>query len=342
MGRSVLACEDAVVIPCPNPDDPRLFRVHKKGFADEVKSMSDDEVLEWMDLYSAWYYKKFRRLPVLWSSEEKKVRVLVPKLRTHRSDYYAWIKHLPLPEGYWYLLTLTFYRSVGFRRAWQHVNRWVSKFLNRFRTYLKTKYGAQVSYIWVIEVHRDGFPHIHILYRMPYIQELNIRKLVEMFHSYWVDDEGQSLCAFHGVDLQYIGRDAQYVKEYVLKYLVKDHHKYWRVQLLPDGRVAYRRSSALMWLFRVRLFGMSQDIRKKLKQGEKAKGSSGYVYFGTVSASQLHKFVHDKYNIPYWYMIWNLPEGGCVELSEDMLPVLCPSAFSRASPDVEDDLLSSF
>jgi len=348
-GRSVLAYKDAVVCPFPNPDDPRLFRVHKKGFAEEIKGASDEEVEGWKELYPAWYMRRFRRLIVLWSSKDKKIRVMVPKSRAHRSDYYAWIKYLPLPEGgYWYLLTLTLYREVGFNRAWRGVNRWTSKFLNRFRTYLKTKYGVNPSYLWVVEVHKDGFPHVHILFRMPYIKELDIKTLLSMFQSYWVDDEGNPLCAPQGVDLLYIGRDVQRVRDYVLKYLVKNHHKYWRVQLLPNGMVAFRQSSACMWLYRVRLFGMSQDIRAKLREKSKdaSKGDfSGYSFFGSVSANRVHKFIYQPIGIPYEYWIDNLPEVCWMEYSDEYLPVLVPSAFdTRASPSdgVFDDLMESF
>jgi len=349
MGRSVLAYKDAVVVPFPNPDDPRLYRVHKKGFLEKIKGASDEEVEEWAVLYPAWYMRRFRRLLVFWSSEDKKVRVAVPKSRAHRSDYYAWIRYLPLPEGgYWYLLTLTLYREVGFNRAWRGVNRWTSKFLNRFRTYLKTKYGVSPTYLWVVEVHKDGFPHVHILYSMPFIQELNIKTLLSMFQSYWVDDEGNPLCAPQGVDLLYIGRDVQRVKDYVLKYLVKNHHKYWRVQLLPNGMVAFRRSSSLMWLYKVKLFGMSQDIRAKLKERSKegAKGgSSGYVFYGSVPANRLHKLFYKPLGIPYEYWIENLPEICWMEYPDRHLPELVPSAFSsRGSPSVGvfDDIMESF
>ncbi len=98
MSRSVLAYQDAVVVSFPNPDDPRLFKVHKKGFVEEVKGASVDEVEEWAGLYPAWYMKRFHKMIVLWSAKDKKVRVMVPKLRSHRSDYYSWIKYLPLPE----------------------------------------------------------------------------------------------------------------------------------------------------------------------------------------------------------------------------------------------------
>ncbi len=351
MARSVLAYQDAVVVPFPNPDHPKLFKVHKKGFVGDMKGASVDEVEEWAGLYPAWYMKRFRRLLVFWSAKDKKVRVSLPKLRSHRSDYYAWIKYLPLPEdgGYWYLLTLTLYREVGFDNAWKNVNRWTSKFLNRFRTYLKTKYGVSPSYLWVVEVHRDGYPHTHILFRMPYIHELNIKALLSMFQSYWVDDEGNPLCAPQGVDLKYIGRDVQRVRDYCLKYLVKNHHKYWRVQLLPDGRVAFRRSSSRMWLYKVKLFGMSQDIRAKMREKSKEdkanKGASDYTFFGSVSANRLHKLVYKPLGIPYEYWIDNLPEIGWMEYSDDRLPELVPSAFnSRSGPSdgVYDELVEIF
>jgi len=239
--------------------------------------------------------------------------------------------------GYWYLLTLTLFREVGFDNAWKNINRWTSKFLNRFRTYLRTKYRVNPSYVWVIEDHKDGFPHVHILFRMPFIQELNFQVLLKMFQSYWVDDQGNSLCAPNGVDLDYIGRDVQRVRDYVLKYLVKQHHKYWAVQELPNGMVAFRRSTARIWLYRVKLFGMSQDIRAKLREKQKEdkanKKPSGYKFYGTVSANKLHKHVYKPFGIPWWYWVGNLPEIGSMEYEDSLLPILVPYAFpTRASP----------
>ena len=344
----VLGFKDAVVIPFPNPDDPRLSRVHKKGFVEMVRSLSGEELREWLNLYPAWYVKGLRQLIVLHNPEEKKVRVVVPKRRSHRADYYAWIKHVPLPEGgYWYLLTLTLYRSIGLEAAWRSINRWVSRFLNRFKTYLRVKYRVDASYIWVVEVHKDGFPHVHVLYRMPYVKELDWRRLLSMFQSYWVDDDDNPLCAPNGVDLKYIGRDVKRVRDYVLKYLVKDHHKVWRVQLFSDGRVAFRLSTALIWLFRVRLFGMSQDIRGGLrdKEKEKSSGSSGWVWYGMVPSSRVYRLFYAPLGIAWELWVYHLPDKCYMEFADHHLPELVPSAFSsRGSPsgDVYDDLVENF
>jgi len=339
MGASVLDYKDAVVIPFPNPDDPRLRCVHKKGFSEMVKSLSGDELREWLNLYPAWYVKGFRQFVVLHNPEEKKVRVVIPKRRSHRADYYAWIRHLPLPKGgYWYLLTLTLYRTIGMEAAWRSINRWVSKFLNRFKTYLRVKYGVDVSYIWVVEVHRDGFPHVHVLYRMPYVKELDWHRLLSMFQSYWVDDEGNPLCAPNGVDLKYIGRDVRRVRDYVLKYLVKDHHKVWRVQVFSDGRVAFRLSTAFIWLFRVRLFGMSLDIRGELRKKEEGRpsGSSGWVWYGMVPSSRVYYLYYAPLGIAWEDWLYHLPEKGYMEYEDKELPVLVPSAFGSGGSSVDD------
>jgi hypothetical protein len=349
MGRSVASYPDAVVMPFPNPEDAKLVRVHKKGFAGFVKSLSGDELEEWLKLYPAWYIRGYRQFIVLYNPDEKKVRVVVPKRRSHRADYYSWIKHLPLPKGgYWYLLTLTLYRSIGVENAWRSINRWVSKFMNRFRSYLNTVYGKDLSYLWVVEVHEDGFPHVHILFRMPYVDpKLTFNRLIDFFHSWWVDDDGNPLCARHGVDLKLVRGGVNEVRAYVLKYLVKNHAKYWRVEVYPDGRVAYRRSSALMWLFRVRLFGMSQDIRGSLREKEKnrEKGRSKWVWYGTTPSSLVYRLFYKPLGIAWELWIYHLPNKCYMEFPDRHLPELVPSAFSsRGSPadDDYDDLIDNF
>jgi hypothetical protein len=343
MARSVASYRDAVVIPLPEPDDVRLKKVHKKGFADFVKTLSVDEFEEWLKLYPSWYLKNLRQFLVLYNPREKKVRVVVPKRRAHRADYYAWLKYLPLPKGgYWYLLTLTLYRSVGLVNAWRSINRWISKFMNRFRSYLNTVYGKDLSYLWVVEAHEDGFPHVHVLIRMPYVSsKLNFARLLDFFHSWWVDDEGNPLCARHGVDLKCVRGGVDEVRRYLLKYLVKNHAKYWRVEVYPDGRVAYRRSSALMWLFRVRLFGMSQDIRGTLKEEEKnrVKGRSKWIWYGSTPASRVYRLFYKPLGIAWELWIYQLPDKCYMEFPDKYLPVLVPSAFSaRGSPADDDDL----
>ncbi len=331
-----LAGSDVDVYPFPSSDDPKLAVIHKKGFAEAVKKASKEEVWEYANLFPAWYYKKLRKLPV-YLRDGKRVIVLTPKLRSHRKGYYYWIKHLPLPSGgNWYLLTLTLYRSVSIEEAWKNINHWTSAFLHRFRKMLHRKYGVELSYLWVIEVHMDGYPHVHILFSMPYVKELNFSTLLRLFQSFWVDDDGRSLCAPHGVDLKYIGKDVSQVKAYVLKYLVKNHHKYWRFAS-GNGMVAVRKSTRLIWLFRVRLFGMSQNIRRPLKDGSGRKEE--IKWYGHTSANLVHKLFYKHLGIPFEYWIWGFMERGRFECEASNLPALVPQAFpsSGGSLDVSLD-----
>jgi hypothetical protein len=168
-----------------------------------------------------------------------------------------------------------------------------------------------------------------------------------MFQSYWVDDAGNPLCAPNGVDLKFIGRDVRRVRDYVLKYLVKDHHKVWQIKLLSDGRVAFRLSTACIWLFRVRLFGMSMDIReglrKKREEEKKVARSSGWVWYGTTPSSRVYRLYCKDVAWEDW--VSSLSEKLYLELEDKHLPELVPSAFSsRGSPsdDYYDELVENF
>jgi len=96
------------------------------------------------------------------------------------------------------------------------------------------------------------------------------------------------------------------------------------------------------------LFGMSQDVRAKLKEGSKegSKGDFvGYSFFGSVFANRLHKLFYQPLGIPYEYWIDNLPLVCWMEYPDKHLPELVPSAFnSRGSPSYGsiDDIMEYF
>ncbi len=245
--------KDVIEYAYPNPDDPKLLRVHKKGFLEEIRQASVEEVLEYAKLFAVWRDKKLRSCPVV-EFEDGKIGVGLPKVRSLRKDYYAWIKDLDLPKLNYRLVTLTLFRELGIVYSWSRVNRWISACLHRVRVKLKRDYGVDILYLWVVEVHKDGFPHVHILFGLSrYVPALSFEVLLKIFQDAWVDDDGRKLCAKQGVDIRYIGRDVEKVKNYVLKYLVKDHWKIWAIEV-KDGLVRARLSTLLIWLFKVRLF----------------------------------------------------------------------------------------
>jgi len=318
--------KDVVEFPYPNPDDPKLAKVHKKGFVDELRRLSDEEILEYAKLFPAWRDGKLRGCPVL-EFEDGKVGVAVPKLRALRKDYYGWIERLDLPKLNYRLVTLTLYRDYGLIYSWANINRWISAALNRIRVKLKRDYGVDMLYLWVIEVHKDGYPHVHILFGLDrYVPALTFEVLLKVFQEAWVDDSGRPLCAPNGVDIRYIGRDVQRGKAYVLKYLVKDHWKIWAVDV-KDGLVRVRLSTLLIWLFRVRLFGMSQKIKRPMKVKKAVK------FHGRVALRSVYKRV--GYEVPYEDFKVAFLRRGMLKFDASYLPILVPSVV-RGGVEVQD------
>ncbi len=332
--------KDVIEYAYPNPDDPRLARVHKKGFLDEMRRAPEDEVLEYAKLFAVWRDRKLRSCPVL-EFEDGKIGVGVPKVRSLRRDYYSWIKDLELPKLNYRLVTLTLFRELGIVYSWSRINRWISACLHRVRVKLKRDYGVDILYLWVIEVHKDGFPHVHILFGLSrYVPALSFEVLLKIFQDAWVDDDGRPLCAPNGIDIRYIGRDVEKVKNYVLKYLVKDHWKVWAIEV-KDGLVRARLSTLLIWLFKVRLFGMSQKLKRPVKV------SKGKVKFhGSVPLHLVYRRV--GYDMPYDEFKKGFLFRGMLKFENSYLPVLVPSVAGRgadADPDEDDlykDVVESF
>jgi hypothetical protein len=144
-----------------------------------------------------------------------------------------------------------------------------------------------------------------------------------------VDDDGRPLCAPQGVDIRYIGRDVQRVKEYVLKYLVKDHRKVWSIEV-KDGLVRVRLSTLLIWLFRVRLFGMSQKLKRPVRV---SKGKA--VFRGRVPL----RFVYSRvgYDMPYEEFKRGFLFRGILKFDYSYLPILLPSVVNRDPEAVPED-----
>jgi hypothetical protein len=233
--------------------------------------------LELARLYVLWFLLQLKRLPVilkyvilpvakevkevtvehlkalLGKPVKKSVMVRAPRYRAFRKGYYAYVKHIDLPKVNWVLITLTLSRDIGIQDSWAKISKFVSDFLHRFRVYLrKVKRFTEFHYLGVVEPHEDGFPHVHILASFPFVDVGQIRE--------WWKSGDIYLSAFQGVDVEFIGRDVEKVKEYVLKYLVKSHDKYWRFSIRGD-EVTVRLSTLLIWYFRVPLLFMSRSIR---------------------------------------------------------------------------------
>jgi hypothetical protein len=316
-------CKDVIEYTYPDPNDLRLSCLNQKGFLEYVRSLNEEELLNFAKLYPAWRDQRLRKCAVIKFKEvnelgEEKVeyRVYVPKLRALRKNYYMWIKDLELPSGYYRLITLTLHRRVGLIEAWRNINHWISACLHRVRNKLRRKYKVDMQYLWVVEVHRDGYPHVHILFSLSqYVKGLVFEELLRIFQESWVDDSGNRLCADQGVDIKYVGTDVNKVKEYLLKYLVKDHNKVWGYYE-KQGLVRVRLSTLLIWAFRVKLFGMS----KKIKRAVRLK-NYGYEWIGKTSVYWLWRFVFNAFDFSSFkerFCFW-----GWERVDERSVPLLC-------------------
>ncbi len=256
--------------------------------------------LEYAKLYPLWYDKKAKFLLLFKDKAKGKISVKMPKLRAFRKNHYAWIKHLGFPPGRpWVLITLTLKRDISLQDAWANINSWTSAFLKRFRDYVQKVKKSRVSYFWVVEVHQDDYPHIHILASFPFVD-------VHKIWQWWLDENGNSLSEFQGVDLRFIG-SFQNVKDYVVKYLIKSHSKYWA--FYRDGdKVKVRLSTLWIWYFRVKLFGMSQDLRRP-----KSSQFSGFSFVGVVSLFSVWRVFYRPYNIAMSVMWVGLMDTGGIE-----------------------------
>jgi hypothetical protein len=287
--------KDVIEYSYPGVDVMQYF-LGRKGFLEWLKSLDEKELLEFAKQYVTWRDRRLRECVVLRfkkeqggvGEEEYDYRVYVPRLRALRRDYYAWIKKVELPLGRYRLVTLTLGRWISIVEAWKNINKWTSKCLHRVRNRIRREFGVDVFYVWIIEAHKDGYPHVHLLFTVDrFVEGLTFEVFLEMLVRYWVDDQGRALCLRNGIDVKYIGTNVQEVKNYILKYLVKDHSKIWGFEVI-GGLVRVRLCTLLAWVFRVRFIGFSQKIKRAVSAVSDKKPC---VFLGRTSVYRLWRFV---------------------------------------------------
>jgi len=266
------------------------------------------------DLYSypSWWLSSLSRLPC--SLGQSSFRVATPKSRYHRRNYYHWLKHVDIPKANWLLITLTLTReNMPLAVAWLLIGYFISLFLNRMRNYFRRS-GKKISYIWFIEPHEDGYPHVHILISFPFVS-------IDRIVNWWRDGSGNPLSAPQGVDVKFIGQNTQQVRDYLLKYLVKSHHKLFTFQALDrirgftfPFRALVRLSTLLIWLFSVRLFGRSQGLFLR-----PAVGQEVYTFQGFVSTYSLYRFRYAPINVDFSEFLLGMYYTESLDLSQDTI-----------------------
>jgi hypothetical protein len=139
-----------------------------------------------------------------------------------------------------------------------------------------------------------------------------------------VDEDGRHLSEFQGVDVRFLG-GSQNVKDYLLKYLVKQHAKYWAFHRLPGNRVRVKLATLFAWYFRVRIFGMSKSLLKLAKSWRSScvpVPSQDCKFLGFTSTFHVWKIFYRPYNISP-SMFWSgFIDCGSIERSDFYLSLL--------------------
>jgi len=148
-------------------------------------------------------------------------------------------------------LTLTFDpRRVSLTSAWGHLSELIKRTMNYLKIYAKRELKsrgapANIQYIWVIEVQKNGYPHLHVFYP-------SIKRLLDV----------NQIQQIWGVGFVFIKKiEGVRIGEYMSKYLAKGQ--------------GLEMAMKYVWFFRIRLHGASNLVVLKEPRGE-----SKYVFVG--------------------------------------------------------------
>jgi len=148
-------------------------------------------------------------------------------------------------------LTLTFDpKRVSLASAWSNLSSLIRRTMKYLKTYASREAKAKglkvnIQYIWVIEVQKNGYPHVHVFYP-------SIKRLIDM----------RKIRQVWGVGFVFVKKlEGVQIGAYMSKYLAKGQGL---EQALP-----------FVWFFGIRLYGASNMVVLKTPKGE-----SKYVFIG--------------------------------------------------------------
>jgi len=148
-------------------------------------------------------------------------------------------------------LTLTFDpKRVSLTSAWANLSSLIKRTMRYLKTYAQRESATRgvklnVQYIWVIEVQKNGYPHVHVFY--PSIKRLlDVNKIQQIW----------------GVGFVFIKKlEGVRVGDYMSKYLAKGQ--------------GLEKALPYVWFFKIRLHDQSNMVVLK-----DTKGESKYVFIG--------------------------------------------------------------
>lgn len=112
--------------------------------------------------------------------------------------------------------TLTYARDIEILQCWQKISKDFNRFFQEFR---RLHPLAQVHYLRVIEEHKDGYPHIHVIIQF---DSACISVDADRYFDRTVYQKWKSLWRHGHSDYQQPRRNGVGTLSYVMKYLLKN------------------------------------------------------------------------------------------------------------------------
>lgn len=107
--------------------------------------------------------------------------------------------------------------QIGIRQAWESIHVYIRRYTHALRDALRNnsdalavKGGGKLEYAWVIEAHKSGWPHVHMVHNLRWLDR-------EWSRSAWARATRCEILAVHGA----VVRDESDCSRYLVKYLAK-------------------------------------------------------------------------------------------------------------------------
>lgn len=147
-------------------------------------------------------------------------------------------------------------KNKNIRTVWEKIKKGFRKTLDIIRIIFKEE---GISYFWVTEPHKSGYPHIHLCLFTKITKEQK-----ERIKEHWTKKQKIGSIK-HGISFQE-GNSIKSIKNYLLKYMTKSCN-YSNITKLNKGQKYF---NMIAWDNNIRLIGFSRDISKTFtKQKEK-------------------------------------------------------------------------
>jgi len=165
-------------------------------------------------------------------------------------------------------LTLTFDpKRTSLTSAWANLSSLIKRTMKFLKTYAQREAKSKglkvnIQYIWVIEVQKNGYPHVHVFYP-------SIKRLLDV----------NQIQQIWGVGFVFIKKlEGVRVGDYMSKYLAKGQ--------------GLEMALPFVWFFQTRLHGASNLV--VLKDEVAPKGESKYVFLGMCFLGELEGFMRSN------------------------------------------------